>query len=87
MHLLLFCRNDLCLSILNIFQVNLHNLGRRAPVSDGFQTDPTEFNNTGMITSLSTNIHVDVDCICVFTIAYSHQYEYVGFQNCILMYM
>lgn len=69
----MFVIKDLCLSILSMFQVNLHNLRRRASVSDRFQTDPTEFNNTGMLTSLFTNIH----CTCVFTFAYSHQYECV----------
>lgn len=69
----MFVIKDLCLSILSMFQVNLHNLRRRASVSDRFQTDSTEFNNTGMLTSLFTNIH----CTCVFTFAYSHQYECV----------
>lgn len=69
----MFVIKDLCLSILSMFQVNLHNLRRRASVSDRFKTDPTEFNNTGMLTSLFTNIH----CTCVFTFAYSHQYECV----------
>lgn len=63
----MFVIKDLCLSILSMFQVNLHNLRRRASVSDRFQTDPTEFNNTGMLTSLFTNKH----CTCVFTFAYS----------------
>lgn len=54
----MFVIKDLCLSILSMFQVNLHNLRRRTSVSDRFQTDPTEFNNTGMLTSLFTNIYI-----------------------------
>lgn len=76
----MFVIKDLCLSISSMFQVNLHNLRRRASVSDRFQTDPTEFNNTGMLTSLFTNIpslFTNIHCTCVFTFAYSHQYECV----------